>query len=341
MSEQYLEWVARATDTNWWTDTAIPEDIRAAMWGGASGVTTNPCLMANAWSSSQEILYHCTPRLTPGLTGDAHAAELERTAAQYLAKELLSSWEKNAPLAGGVCCQVSPYFIHDTQAALSMAKEFGAAAPNIIVKIPTTKSGLLAAEEGIALGYNICATVGFSVSHALAAAEAFQRGEARARAAGTVPGHGYAVILIGRLDNYLQELNQDGNYGVSAADLAQAGIAVVKRTYQLFLERGYHAVLLVGGARAPYHVTELIGGRMLHTIPPSYAKIINDANPAREKTIDRPVPSDVIQRLRAIPEFNMAYDIDGLRPEQFISSPPQVKIAAQFALLGWDQLLRL
>lgn len=219
--------------------------------------------------------------------------------------------------------------------------KFGPAGKNVIVKIPTTKSGLIAVEEGIALGYNICATIGFSVSHAIAAAEAIKRGEERAVAAGITPGKGYAVILIGRLDNYLKELNLDNGYGLSDSDMSQAGIAVVKKTYKLFMERGYNATLLIGGARAPYHVTELIGGKMLHTIPPSYAKVINDSNPPKVETMDKEVPLDVIDRLRAIPEFNMAYDIDGLRPEQFISSPPQVKVAAGFALMGWDRLVTL
>jgi transaldolase len=52
-------------------------------------------------------------------------------------------------------------------------------APNIHVKFPATQAGMAGIEEATTLGVNAVATVSFSVSQAIAAAEAMERGLGR------------------------------------------------------------------------------------------------------------------------------------------------------------------
>src|ERR687894_213210 len=73
---------------------------------------------------------------------------------------------------------------------LQYAVDFGAvgatANPNIVVKFPTTEAGVAAMEEATYRGISVNATVSFSVSQAVAAAEAVERGLDR-RAADGLP----------------------------------------------------------------------------------------------------------------------------------------------------------
>ena len=64
--------------------------------------------------------------------------------------------------------------------------EFDALAPNVIVKIPATETGIRAMEEATYRGISINATVSFTVPQALAVAEAIERGLERREAEGRV-----------------------------------------------------------------------------------------------------------------------------------------------------------
>ena len=67
---------------------------------------------------------------------------------------------------------------------VAQAVGFDRLAPNIIVKFPTTVAGLAAMEEASYRGISVNATVSFSVSQAIAAAEAVERGIERREADG-------------------------------------------------------------------------------------------------------------------------------------------------------------
>ena len=68
-----------------------------------------------------------------------------------------------------------------------------AVAPNVAIKVPATAAGLKAAEELVAAGINVNATVSFTVPQAVAVAEAFERG--LDRAARPRRGHARAASL--------------------------------------------------------------------------------------------------------------------------------------------------
>ena len=76
--------------------------------------------------------------------------------------------------------------------------------------------------------------------------------------------------MIGRLDDYLREVAHDAQCAVEESDIRQAGLAVTKRAYALYEERGYDAVLLVAALRGEYHLTELVGADLVMSIHPTY-----------------------------------------------------------------------
>jgi transaldolase len=142
---------------------------------------------------------------------------------------------------------------------LPMARRFHAWAPNIAVKLPATAAGLDVLEECVAEGIAVAATVSFTVPQAIAIAERHRAGALRAKEKGLQPGQCFAVIMIGRLDDFLREVAHDTRAAADESDIRQAGLAATKRAYAIYRERGYQAVLLIAALRGDYHLTELAG----------------------------------------------------------------------------------
>jgi hypothetical protein len=130
------------------------------------------------------------------------------------------------------------------------------------------------------------------------------------------------VIIIGRLDEYLAAKAEREKIAVPLPVIEQAGLAVTKKLNRIFAERGYRGMILTGGTRRR-HIDQLAGARMCLTIGAAAQDELLADNPPRRPRDQEPVAADVIQTLRAaFPEFNQAYDEDGLAPDQFTEFPP-------------------
>jgi transaldolase len=218
----------------------------------------------------------------------------------------------------------------------AMAKRFHAWSPNITVKLPATAAGLDVLEDLTAEGISTTATVSFTVPQALAIAERHRAGVTRARAAGFDAPPCFAVMMIGRLDDYLREVAHDNQASVSEEDIRQAGLAVTKRAYAMYRERRYDATLLIAALRGPHHLTEIAGAKVLYSIHPTPQKLFcGEQDYPREPRIDKPVPDDVVERLRAIPDFVRAYEPDGMHPNDFVTFGVTQRTLCQFAEVGW------
>ena len=136
--------------------------------------------------------------------------------------------------------------------------------------------------------------------------------------------------MIGRLDDYLREVAHDSQAAVSESDICQAGLAVTKRAYAMYRERGYEAVLLVAALRGDYHLTELAGADLVMSIHPSYQEVFVKQDLPREERIEQQVPADVIDRLRTMPEFVRSYEPDGMRPDEFMAFGLTQRTLSQF-----------
>jgi transaldolase len=193
-------------------------------------------------------------------------------------------------------------------------------------------------EDCVAEGIGVTSTVSFTVPQALAIAERHRKGIARAKANGVEPGKCFAVIMIGRLDDFLREVALDNRAPVSEVDIRQSGLAATKRAYNIYKQKAYEAVLLVAALRGPYHLTELAGAELVMSIAPGAQPWFVDQDHPREARIDKEVPADVLDRLRQMPEFVRAYEPDGMQPEEFISFGATQRTLAQFCDVGWRLL---
>jgi transaldolase len=332
----YLDWVIQNTRTGWWHDSAEAAELALGLERGAIGVTTNPYLANLALVKDRQLWAPAIEAvLARKLPPEEKAEALMRIAVSATAAKLIRQFEASQGQSGWVCGQVNPERAGDRESMRAMARRYHAWAPNIAVKLPATSAGLDVMEDSIAEGITAAMTISFTVPQAIAIAERHMAGIGRARAKGIEPGKCFAVIMIGRLDDYVREVAHDARAAASESDIRQAGLAVVKRAYRIYRERGYKAVLLIAAMRGDYHLTELAGADLLMSISPGIQGGLVSHDLPREQRIDQPIAAGVIERLCRISEFVRAYEPDGMEPSEFVGFGATQRTLSQFVEAGW------
>ena len=336
---KYLRWLSGATDSVYWHDSAIPEELSRAETNGAVGVTTNPILVYSSLRNHADFWEDKLKHIDESVQADERAEALTKCVTSTLVEKLSKHAKKKG---GGFCCaQVNPIKHGDQNAMVEQARRYSQVAEKIVVKLPATSAGIRAFEECAAKGLNVAATVSFTVAQVLAVGEAYERGRKKAEANGIEPGLGIAVLMVGRLDDYLRDVALDTGAGVSEEDIRCSGLAAIKRAYSVFKERGYTCKIMPAGFRGPYHITELSGADMIMSILPKIADTLLSVPEPFSTRIDVPVPADAIKRLLMMPEFIKAYEPNGLDINEFVTYGATNRTLTQFCLTGWDRLAAL
>jgi transaldolase len=335
---RYLRWLASETRSAWWHDSGIVEELEDAMQNGAVGSTTNPFLIRSTLLAQPQVWRPMLANIPKSLAPTQKAEEIARIITTHLAGKLAPVFEQTRGEQGYICAQVNPTKPGDADYMLRMADRLVEWAPNICIKLPTTAAGLDVLEECVAQGRTVCATASFTVPQVVEIAERHLKGLTRAARNGVKPGKCYAVVMVGRLDDYLRDVAQDRAAKVSEADIVQAGTAVIKRAYEIFAERSYEAILMPAGMRGAYHLTALAGARMVMSIAPRIAAMSADLAQPWGEHIAEPVEREVIARLLTVPEFVRAYEPNGMKPHDFITFGAMQRTLAQFVEVGWAQI---
>src|SRR5664280_2123187 len=180
-------------------DTAEIEEIRtAAKWGVLDGVTTNPTLYAKVGGSYEDILRQICD-LTPG------------------------------PVSAEVVAE-------DVEGMLTEGRAFAKLAPNIVVKVPMSETGLEAISRFADEGIKTNCTLVFTANQGLLAAKA---------------GASLISPFVGRLD----DINQDG-------------MIVIRELAEIFAIHEIEAEVLAASIRNPLHVTQsALAGAHIATVP--------------------------------------------------------------------------
>jgi transaldolase len=339
MDPGYLQWLVTETSTLWWHDSGDPDELELGLAHGASGVTTNPVLTAQALAAQPDRWGQTIDAsAVAGMESDKKVATLMHAVAMPAAQALEARSRASRGALGSVCAQVNPRDAGNRERMLAMARRFHVWAPNIAVKLPVTAAGLDVLETCIAEGITITATVSFTVPQVIAIAERHRRGAEQARRDGITPGRCFAVIMIGRLDDYLRDVALDNGVAVDEADIRTAGLAVTKRACAIYQEEAYEVKLLVAALRGDYHMTELAGAQIIMSIHPKIQALLLESGIPREQRIDRPVDAGSIRRLMAMPDFVRAYEPKGMQPEEFIRYGVTQRTLAQFDEAGWSRL---
>jgi transaldolase len=336
--KNYLEWLAQDTPTKWWHDSAIPAEIDAAIANGALGVTTNPVLTYKSLQAVPDFWKPEVDRIPRDVPAELRAEELLRIVACYAAARLEGIYDRTEGRHGYALGQLDPALCSSSEKMLAQALRYASWGRNIAIKLPTVKAALPVIEELAARGVAVCTTLNFSVSQALAAGEAYERGKKRARASGVAVHPCFVVQQGGRLDEYLLETVVDNGIDVRPVDVMHAGNAVCKRTYRLFGQEGISAKIMPAGLRGVHHLAAMAGADMVFSLQARIQQLAIETDLEQVERIDEEVPADVLRTLRRIPEFVRAYDEDGLAPEDFVTFGVTQKTLSQFLWTGWAPL---
>ncbi|NLO37117.1 MAG: hypothetical protein GX112_12315 [Clostridiaceae bacterium] len=338
MAQTYFDWLSYQTPTRWWHDSGSPDEIQLARSRGALGVTTNPVLTYRTFQNEPDFWREQVQAISGDLELEARAEALLRLVAVYAASQFKDVFQSSGGRQGLALGQLNPGRAGDAAGMLAQARRIHAWGDNIAIKLPATRSGVRVVEELAAEGIPVCATLNVSVAQALAVAEAYERGAGRAEKAGIRPALCLVVQQVGRLDDYIRDVAHDMQAAVSENDVIHAGLAVAKRTYALFEEKGYRSVIMPAGLRGAYHLTEMAGAKVTFSITTRVQDMVLAADPPRETGIDKPLDQGLINRLCQIPEFVRAYEPDGLNPGEFITYGVIQKLLSQFTETGWAPL---
>lgn len=313
-----------------WNDSCRINELEHAASLGASGATSNPVIVGAAVEADPKTWL---PFIDARAARRVHASEedlawdLIEEVAKVGARVLAPRHRKSKGASGLLCVQVNPKLYRDPKRMLEHGLRLAGLAPNIAVKVPATEAGLRAMEDLMAAGVPVNATVSFTVSQAIACAQAMERG--RRRAGAHVPG--YVTLMVGRLDDHLKRLLARDKPDIDPAACDWAGIAVFKAAAAAYRRRGFKSRLLVAAYRHPRHWSELVGPGIVQSIPYSWWTKFNESGLEPEPTLERPVdPKLVLDLLDAFPDFRRAYEEDGLPVADFARYGAAVATLEQF-----------
>jgi len=331
-----LHQMTQTTPTCLWNDSASMQELAYSIEHGAVGATCNPVIVLgvlkkeiNAWKPRIQDLIQQFPTATE----DVVAWQLVREISVKAASLLKPIFDEQRGKNGRLSIQTDPRLFRDGQAIVEQAIEFDALAPNMIVKIPVTRAGIAAIEEATYRGISINATVCFTLPQCVAVAEAVERGlKRREREGRDIATMGpVCTIMVGRLDDWLKLLLEKNNIAIDPGYLEWAGVAVFKKTYQLFQERGYRLRLLSAAFRNHMHWSEFIGGDVVISPPYSWQVRFNASDIRVQSRINNPVSKEIVETLLAkFPDFGRAYNENGLTLEEFDAFGPTRRTLRQF-----------
>jgi transaldolase len=310
--------------TDLWNDSCAVDELNYAIACGAVGATTNPSIVLGvlkkelaSWRDT--ILRIIAENKTWG--EEQIAWKLIEEMGLKGAQLLLPIFEKNGGKCGRLSMQTNPCNYRNSELLVAQAVHFDSLAPNIQVKIPVTAEGIVALEEATYRGVTINATVCFTVPQAIAVAEAVERGlKRRAQAGKNGDIYPACTLMVGRLDDWIKTAAQKDKIVLTPGYADWAGVAVMKKAYSIFKQRGYRARLLSAAYRNHLHWSQFIGGDVILTIPHEWQVLFNQSKVPVVERMSHPVDSKIVDELcDLVPDFRRAYDENGLSPDEFIA----------------------
>lgn len=196
-----------------------------------SGLTTNPHIFAEALASPDHE--HVIGRLASSdLAGDALLLELMVQELQPAARALQPAYRRSGGADGWVSMELAPGLAFDSDAMIAqgMAAWSRISEPNMMLKVPGTRAGLIAGEELLFRGIPVNFTLLFSPAQYRAAANAYMNAiERRIDAGFDVKIGSVASVFVSRWDRAVS-----GRVPGELRD--RLGIAIAKRVYTQYCE---------------------------------------------------------------------------------------------------------
>lgn len=341
-----LHEMAITTATDLWNDSCSIEELEGAVEWGAVGATTNPSIVVYVLNKEMHLWEDRIRELieeNPTATEDDIAWKLNEEMAIKGAAVLKPIYDREKGKKGRLSIQTGTKLYRCPERLVAQALHFLDLAPNIQVKLPVTKAGIPAIEEATYQGVSINGTVSFTVPQAIAVAEAVERGLNRREEEGKdiETMSPVCTIMCGRLDDWLKVVNERDDIITDPGYLEWAGVAAMKKAYQIYQERGYRLRLLSAAYRNHMHWSEFIGGDAIVSIPRQWQLRYNASDVPCISRIDKPVDSEIIRELSSkFKDFRKAYDEHGLTTDEFDTFGATGRTLRQF-ISAYDELVSI
>ena len=330
--------------TELWNDSCSCKELSYAIENGGCGATTNPVIVFNVLKNElpewEDTIRQMVDDNTTW-TEDDLAWALIKAMGSKAAHLLDDIFEATHGQRGRISFQTNAKYYRNKDLMIEQAIDLASQVKNSQVKVPASKAGIEAMEELTYRGVSINATVSFTLSQAIAVAEAVERGLLRRKQEGLDCSwmHPVCTIMSGRVDDYLKSYYSKTDTMISSEAYEMAGVAVMKKAYEIYKERGYTTKLLVAAYRNLHHFEEFIGGDIILTIPYKWQRKYNGADVQITDHMSIPVDEKIINELLKHEEFRKAYDED-FAPEEFQYYGAFKATIEQF-LGGYDSLVQL
>ena len=197
-----------------------------------TGLTSNPTIFEHAITETNFYDDAIRNKALDGRSGESLFFDLAVEDLSQAADLFRPIHDATGGMDGWVSLEVSPLLADDAVASVNAAVQLHdrAQRPNLYVKIPGTRAGLLAIEEAVFAGIPVNVTLLFSREQYVAAAEAYMRGIERRIAAGRDSRvASVASMFVSRWDLAVKDKvpNRLRN---------GLGIAIATRTYKAYRE---------------------------------------------------------------------------------------------------------
>ena len=319
-----LHQMTEITPTKLWNDSCSLKELSNSIEiNGAVGATCNPVIVLAVLNKEWDLWKDRVLNLIRDLssaTDEQIAWKLTEEMSQKAAELLMPIFEREKGKNGRLSIQTNPKLFRDADAIVEQAVHFSGLAPNMIVKIPVTAAGIEAIEEATYRGVSINATVSFTLAQAIAVAEAVERGlKRREKEKLDISRMGpVCTLMVGRLDDWLKLVAKRDGISANPEVFNWAGVAVMKKAYRIYQERGYRLRLLSAAFRNNFHWSEFIGGDVVISPPYEWQMKFNDSNVEVENRMDTPVQPEIIEELETkLIEFRRAYEEIGMNVKEF------------------------
>jgi transaldolase len=323
-TESRLHEMTRTTPTVLWNDSCSLQELETSIEvNGTVGATCNPVIVLavlkkdwSLWKDRIAQIIREMPAASDGQVAWRIVEEMSIKAAELLKPVFDRENGKN----GRLSIQTDPRLYRDARGIVEQAVRFDTLAPNMIVKIPATRAGMEAIEEATRRGISINATVSFTLPQAIAVAEAVERGlSLREKERKDISRMGpVCTLMVGRLDDWLRVVAEKQSLIADPVVFDWAGVAVMKKAYQIYRKRGYRLRLLSAAFRNHLHWSEFIGGDVVISPPFEWQNRFNASDVTVETRMDRPVDGRVLEELELkFEDFRRAYSEKGMTAEEF------------------------
>ncbi|MCP4047049.1 MAG: hypothetical protein GY732_13805 [Gammaproteobacteria bacterium] len=334
----YFHEVQEKTGARLWVNNPTPEEAQKAISDGAISCTTNPTYCARmikmAPEKTKAVIDQC---LDQSHDNSRVAALVQGELVRPLLEVFRPVYDASNSADGWVSIQGDPYQDQDTRHILEEAREYRLLGPNFIAKIPAIKAGLEALSTLVAGDVPTIFTEVFSISQARSCVETYEKASA---ASGNRPAT-FLTHITGIYDECLTRAIEREHIEISAEVLQQAGRALCRKQYQLFVKENWPGRMLGGGAREAYHFSDLLGARMDITINPGTIDSLMALSPDVSETMSLSTSDAVISKLRKKALiFRQAWDEGTQSIGDFYHFPPVIHFRNNF-VDGWDALIGL